>query len=72
MGFLDRLFGKKTPRDTARAADLARRQEYARHQDLAGKAATQTQAEQDTTRGRMENELAGQRQRREDAAQRDA
>ena len=72
MGILDRLFGKKRPRDAARAADLARRQEFAGRQDPAGKGVTQTQAEQDTTRGRMENELAGQRQRREDAAQRDA
>ncbi len=67
MGILSRHFGKKSDRDTARAADLTRRQEFAGHQNLAGQGTIQTQGEQDATRGRMEAELNGQRQRREDA-----
>lgn len=72
MGFLSRLFGSKSPSDTARAADLARSQEIARGQSLAGRGTIQTQGEQDATRGRMEAELTGQRQRREDAAKTEA
>ncbi len=68
MSLLDRLFGKKSAKDAARAADLTRRQEFASHQNLAGQGTIQTQGEQDATRGRMESQLAEQRQRREDAA----
>jgi hypothetical protein len=58
MGLLRRLFGKRT-------ADAATSANRARQQDLAGKGFSQTAAEQQGTRDRMEAELLGQRQRRE-------
>ncbi len=68
MGFLDRIFGKKRAANAGTTADLARSQpltDQARSQQLAGHETGQTTAEQADTRGRMEAELLGQRQRRE-------
>jgi hypothetical protein len=62
MGWLDRLFGKKRTPDAATAADQARSQQ------MAGRETGQTAAEQAATRGRMEAELAAQRQGRAGAA----
>ena len=67
MGFLDRFFGKKHTGQEATAADQARSQrltDRARSQQLEGQEVGQTAAEQAGTRGRMEAEMAGQRQRR--------
>lgn len=72
MGMLSKLLGKKSAGAQARAEDLARSQKVAAGQDLAGRASIQSQGEQDLTRDRMETELAGQRQRREDARNSDA
>ena len=71
MGLLDRLFGKKRSPDAATAADQARGQQMAdraRSQQMAGRETGQTADEQAATRGRMEAELTGQRQRREPPA----
>jgi hypothetical protein len=71
MGFLDRFFGKKRTAHAATAADQARSQrltDRARSQKLEGQEVGQTADEQAGTRGRMEAELAGQRQRRESSA----
>ena len=68
MGFLNRLFGKKTGASEAADADRARSQKLAdrtRQEKLAGRETGQTAEEQAGTRGRMEAELLGQRQRRE-------
>lgn len=67
MKLLDRILGKKSAGNAARAADLASRQDVARRQNLVGQGTVQTQGEQDLTRSRMEDELAGQRKQREDA-----
>lgn len=71
MGFFDRFFGKKRAGQEATAADQARSQrltDRARSQQLEGQEVGQTVAEQAGTRGRMEAELANQRQRREPSA----
>jgi len=68
MGFLNRLFGKKPGAREAADADRARGQKLAdraRSEKLAGRETGQTSDEQAGTRGRMEAELLGQRQRRE-------
>ena len=68
MGFLNRLFGKKPGASAAADADRARSQKLAdraRSEKLAGRETGQTADEQAGTRGRMEAELLGQRQRRE-------
>jgi hypothetical protein len=62
MGFFDRLFGKKRAATASTAADRARSRQMAGHET------GQTADEQAATRGRMEAELAGQRQGRADAA----
>ncbi len=70
MGFLNRLFGKKPDASEAADADRARSQKLAdraRSEKLAGRETGQTLEEQAGTRGRMEAELLGQRQRREAA-----
>jgi hypothetical protein len=59
MGYLTRFFDKKRAANATVAADLAR------SRVLSGQAIGQTGAEQASTRGRMEAELAGQRERRE-------
>ncbi len=62
MGILDRLFSKgRAKRQAGRAAGAA---DLARSQKLSGRAMDQNQDEQTATRGRMEAELEGQRQRR--------
>ncbi len=71
MGLLDRLFGKKPGAGAAADADRARGQKLAdraRSEKLAGRETGQTADEQAGTRGRMEAELLGQRQRRETSA----
>ena len=70
MGFLSRLFGKQPGASEAADADRARSQKLAdraRSEKLAGRETGQTAEEQAGTRGRMEAELLGQRQRREAA-----
>ena len=62
MGLLDRLFSKG--RAKKRAGQAAGVVDVARSQKLAGRAMDQNQDEQTVTRGRMEAELEGQRQRR--------
>ena len=62
MGILDRLFSKG--RAKRRAGQAAGAADLARSQKLAGRAMDQDQDEQRATRGRMEAELEGQRQRR--------
>jgi hypothetical protein len=62
MGFFDRLFGKKRATTASTAADQARSRQ------MAGRETGQTTDEQAATRGRMEAEMAGQRQGRADAA----
>jgi hypothetical protein len=59
MGFLSRLFGKKSTGSTSAAEDQAR------GQMMAGRETGQTVDEQADTRNRMEAELDAQRQRRE-------
>jgi hypothetical protein len=59
MGFLTRFFDRKRAANAANAADLVRSQK------LSGQAIGQSGDEQIATRGRMEAELAGQRQQRE-------
>jgi hypothetical protein len=61
MGLFDRLFGKKRRPDATTAADRAR------GQPMAGRETGQTAEEQAATRGRMEAEMAAQRQGRADA-----
>lgn len=74
MGLLDRIlgiFGKQRAPSAATAADRARSQrmsDRSHDQALAGREIDQTTAEQTATRGRMEAELQGQRQRREQPA----
>ncbi len=71
MGFLNRLFGKKPGVSEAADADRARGQKLAdraRTEKLAGRETGQTTDEQAGTRGRMEAELLGQRQRRDGSA----
>ncbi len=71
MGFLNRLFGKKPGASAAADADRARGQKLAdraRSEKLAGRETGQTSDEQAGTRGRMEAELLGQRERRETPA----
>jgi hypothetical protein len=71
MGFFDRFFSKKRTAHEATAADQARSRrltDRARSQQLEGQEVGQTAAEQAGTRGRMEAELVGQRQRREPSA----
>ena len=75
MGFLNRLFGKKPGAREAADADRARGQKLAdraRSEKLAGRETGQTSDEQAGTRGRMEAELLGQRERRETPAAIDA
>src|SRR5688500_3445964 len=62
MGFFDRLFGKKRAATASTAADQARSRQ------MAGRETGQTADEQAATRGRMEAEMAGQRQGRADAS----
>ena len=62
MGLLDQLFGKG--RAKKRAGQAAGAADVARSQKLAGRAIDQHEDEQLATRGRMEAELEGQRQRR--------
>jgi hypothetical protein len=57
MGLLQRLFGK-------RGADTATTANRARQQEMAGKGFAQTTEEQQSTRARMEEELAAQRAKR--------
>ena len=57
MGFFTRFFDRKHAATAATAADLVRSQK------LSGRAIDQNQDEQRATRGRMETELAAQRQR---------
>ena len=59
MAFFTRYFDRKRTANAATAADLARSQK------LSGRAIDQDRDEQAATRGRMETELAAQRQRRE-------
>ena len=59
MGYLTRFFDKKCAANATVAADLAR------SRVLSGQAIGQTGDEQASTRGRMEAELDGQRERRE-------
>jgi hypothetical protein len=58
MGFLDRIFKKRSAGTSAVEADRAR------SQTLAGRETGQTMDEQAATRGRMEAELDAQRERR--------
>ena len=62
MGLLDRLFGKG--RAKKRAGQAAGAADLVRSQKLSGRAIDPDQDEQTATRGRMEAELEGQRQRR--------
>ena len=62
MGLFDRLFSKG--RAKRRAGQAAGAADLARSQKLAGRGMDQNQDEQTATRGRMEAELDGQRQRR--------
>ncbi|MGE0543087.1 MAG: hypothetical protein AB7R89_23245 [Dehalococcoidia bacterium] len=62
MGFLSRLFGKKSAASTAGAEDRAR------GEMMAGRETGQTVDEQADTRSRMEAELDAQRERREPPA----
>lgn len=62
MGVRDRLFGKA--RAKKRAGQMAGAADLVRSQKLSGRAIDQDQDEQTATRGRMEAELEGQRQRR--------
>ena len=75
MGFLNRLFGKKAGTNEAADADRARSQKLAdraRQAKLVGQETGQTADEQAGTRGRMEAELLGQRQRRDAATSAEA
>jgi hypothetical protein len=62
MGLLDRLFSKG--RAKQQAGQAARAADLARSRKLSGGAVDQNQDEQQATRGRMEAELEGQRERR--------
>ena len=62
MGFLTRWFNRNRSGNGATTADRARSQQ------LAGRETGQTATQQAATRGRMEAELLGQRQRREQPA----
>ena len=68
MGFLNRLFGKKPGASAAADADRARGQKLAdrtRQAKIAGRETGKTADEQAGTRSRMEAELLGQRERRD-------
>jgi len=59
MGFLSRLFGKKSS-DSEKGAE-----DRARSQSMAGRETGQTADQQAATRGRMEAEMDAQRERRQ-------